>query len=266
MVSFDEILENMRTSYFEHSGKVLDMNGETGLRLKAVATELYNLYVTGEYLLKQSSYETATGEYLDRIGAECGIVRKKPSKATGTITFLIDEAAQSDIVVPSGIVCSKKGHKYIQYKTLEQGIIPAGELSVTVAAEALFDGEEYNAEYGEICVMVNPPSGISKAENRVSFAGGCDNEDDEMLRARIKSALVYPANGVNVEFLKGRIEAFDEIVACDILKENEKPVCIVKTRDKTLSAELESKIRDVLSLWTLFNVEFDVRNADENGI
>lgn len=266
LISYNEIIENIRTVYFEQSNEVLDMNSESGVRIKAIATELYNLYVEGEYLLKQAGWMTATGEYLDRIAAECGVERKTASKANGEITFLIDEAKADDTVIPSGIICSKKGYKYLQYKTLEDGVIRAGEKSVTVKAQALADGEEYNAAYGEVCVMVNPPSSVARAENRVSFIGGCDNENDEALRLRIKDALRYPANGVNVEFLKGRIMTFDEVIGCDILRESDKPVCILKTRDKTLSDDLKSRVKDVLSLFTLFGIDFDVRNADENGI
>lgn len=266
LISYNDIIENIRTAYFEQSGEVLDMHGESGIRIKAIATELYNLYVEGEYLLRQAGWMSATGEYLDRIAAECGVERKTASKASGEITFLIDEAKTDDTVIPSGIICSKKGHKYIQYKTLEEGTIVAGEKSVTVKAQALADGEEYNAAYGEVCVMVNPPSSVARAENRVSFIGGCDNEDDEALRLRIKDALRYPANGVNVEFLKGRIMSFDEVADCDIIREGDKPVCILKTRDKTLSENLKEKVKDVLSLFTLFGIDFDVRNADENGI
>ena len=265
LISYNEIIENIRTAYFEQSNEVLDMNSESGVRIKAIATELYNLYVTGEYLLKQAGWMTATGEYLDRIATECSVERKTASKASGEITFSIDGVKTDDTVIPAGIICSKKGHKYIQYKTLEQGIIAAGSQSVTVKAEALGDGEEYNADYGEVCVMVNPPSSVARAENRVSFIGGCNDEDDEALRLRIKEALRYPANGVNVEFLKGRIMTFDEVVACDIVRENDKPVCIVETRDNIISADLESRIRDTLSLLTLLGVDFDVRNAYENG-
>ena len=221
------------------------MHGESGIRIKAIATELYNLYVEGEYLLKQAGWTSATGEYLDRIAAECGIERKTASKASGEITFLIDEAKADDTVIPSGIICEK---------------------SVTVKAQALADGEEYNAAYGEVCVMVNPPSSVAKAENRVSFIGGCNSEDDEALRLRIKDALRYPANGVNVEFLKGRIMSFDEVADCDIIREGDKPVCILKTRNKILSENLKEKVNDVLSLFTLIGIDFDVRNADENGI
>ena len=203
-------------------------------------------------MLKQAGWTSATGEYLDRIAAECGIERKTASKASGEITFLIDEAKADDTVIPSGIICSKKGHKYIQYITLEEGTIAAGEKSVTVKAQALADGEEYNAAYGEVCVMVNPPSSVARAENRVSFIGGCNSENDEALRLRIKDALRYPANGVNAD--------------CDIIREGDKPVCILKTRDKILSENLKGKVNDVLSLFTLFGIDFDVRNADENGI
>ena len=265
MISYNEILENMKTTYFEQSGEVLDMNGESGIRFKAIATELFNLYVAGEYLLKQSAWMTATGKYLDRIATECSVVRKKASKAVGEITFLIDGVREKDTVIPEGVVCSKKGYKYIQYKTLEQGIIRAGETAVSVRAEALFCGEEYNASYGEVSVMVNPPSGIAMVENRVSFIGGCDDENDEALRLRIKDALMYPANGVNAEFLKGRIMTYDEVIGCDIIRENAKLVCVLKTRDKTVSTDLEQRVRDVLSLFTLFNFEFEVRNADENS-
>lgn len=266
MISYNDIIENIRTAYFEQSGEALDMHSESGIRIKAIATELYNLYVEGEYLLKQAGWMSATGEYLDRIAAECGIERKTASKASGEITFLIDEAKADDTVISSGIICSKKGHKYIQYKTLEEGTIVAGEKSVTVKAQALADGEEYNAAYGEVCVMVNPPSSVARAENRVSFIGGCNSEDDKALRLRIKDALRYPANGVNVEFLKGRIMNFDEVADCDIIREGDKPVCILKTRDKILSENLKEKVNDVLSLFTLFGIDFDVRNADENGI
>lgn len=265
LISYNDIIENMRSAYFEQSNEVLDMNSESGIRIKAIATELYNLYVMGEYNLKQAGWTTATGEYLDRIAAECSVERKTASKASGEITFLIDEAKTDDTVIPAGIICSKKGQKYIQYKTVEECVITAGEQSVAVKAEALFDGEEYNAAYGEICVMVNPPNSVSKAENRVSFIGGCDDENDEELRLRIKSALRYPANGVNVEFLKGRIMTFDEVIGCDIIREDDKPICILKTRDKTVSDNLESRVRDVLSLFTLFGIVFEVRNADENG-
>ena len=40
---------------------------------------------------------------------------------------------------------------------------------------------------------------------------------------------------------------------------------VLKTRDKTVSTDLEQRVRDVLSLFTLFNFEFEVRNADENS-
>ena len=265
MISYNEILENMKTTYFEQSGEVLDMNGESGLRFKAIATELFNLYVTGEYLLKQSAWMTATGEYLDRIAAECSVVRKKASKAVGEITFLLDDVRENDTVIPKSVICSKKGYKYIQYKTVEQGLIRAGERATSVKAEALFCGEEYNASYGEVSVMVNPPSGIALVENRVSFIVGCNDEDEEALRLRVKEALKYPANGVNVEFLKGRIMTFDEVIGCDIIRENDKLVCALKTRDKTISADLESRVRNVLSLFTLLNFDFEVRNVDENG-
>ena len=88
------------------------MHGESGIRIKAIATELYNLYVEGEYLLKQAGWMSATGEYLDRIAAECGIERKTASKASGEITFLIDE----------GLSARKKGTSIFSTKLLRRAL------------------------------------------------------------------------------------------------------------------------------------------------
>ena len=266
LVSFNEILEDMKSTYFEQSGQVLDMYSETGLRLKAVATELFNLYVKGEYLLGQSSWQTATGDYLDRIATECSIQRKTASRATGTLTFYIDAPREAEVSIPSGIICSKKGYKYIQYITLEPAVIGIGEVSCTVEAQSIGCGQEYNAGYGEISVMVNPPSSIAGVQNKVSFTGGCSDEDDEALRSRIESALKYPANGVNVEFLIGRIMALDEVIGCRIVRENESVVCLLKTRDNTISDNLRDKVLDILSLFTLFDINVEVRIDDAGDI
>ena len=60
MISYDEILQNMRTAYFNECGPYPDMNTKIGVSLKAVASELCNLSVYTDYALKQSNWKTAT--------------------------------------------------------------------------------------------------------------------------------------------------------------------------------------------------------------
>ena len=127
MIEYNYILDTMKNAYFDECGELPDMNGNDGICLKAAATELYNLALEAEYAVKQSSYKTATGDSLDRIANECGLHRKQGNYATGVLTFSVDEASNEDIAIDKDTVCSKKGKKFIQYKTTEACVIKAGD-------------------------------------------------------------------------------------------------------------------------------------------
>lgn len=263
MISYDEILENMKNEYFDICHQKPDMDSEMGVKFKVIATELFNLSVNADYILKQCRWQTATGEYLDRIATECSITRKAPSKASGVLTFSIDEPRTTDLEIPVNTICSKKGYKYLQYKTTKPATIFAGELFCEVEAEALDCGKEYNAGYGDITAMINPPTGVNSVINKVSFVGGWDAENDDALRQRVEKALKYPANGINIEFLEGRIMEMDNIVDCRVVRDEGKIIAYVKTRNGSVSWNEDNAIHIILAIFEYFGVEVEVREMND---
>lgn len=261
MISFDEILNNMKNAYFNECQMYPDMNGRVGASLKAVASELCNLGVYADYVLKQSSWKTATGSYLDAIAAECSLQRRKGSRAYGTLTFFADESASTPIDIPAGTICCLDDKRYIQYTTVEKGTIDAGSTECSVKAKAMFNGEEYNAKGNEICVMVTPPSSVSRVTNTEDWSGGFDDESDEVLRNRIKSRLKHPARATNIDFQRDLIEQIGSVQSCNIVVQDDTVIAYVRTYSNTLDYETTDKINEVLAFYQLMGKRVNVELA-----
>lgn len=253
MLSYDEILNNMKNAYFEQTGENPDMQGDLGFRFKAVASQIFDMAVNADFVLKQSSWKTATGESLDNIGLACGVVRKQPTKAQGTLTFSVAEPKEKDLIIPAGTICSKKDEKFIQYVTLADCLISAGGRGSTVEAEACGYGEEYNCDFDQITVMVNPPTGVDRVCN-TRFSGGWSCEEDEAFRIRIGTALCYPHNGLNKEYLCNRICQIDEVLSCKISYSENTIFVWCKTRNSLLNDGARNEILSILDFCSLINL------------
>ena len=97
--TYNEILQNMKAAYNKELGREIAENSIDEKKLEAIASELYGLSCYGDFILKQAFVQTATGEYLNRHGALRDCKRKLGTKAKGTLTFGINEAIASDIVI-----------------------------------------------------------------------------------------------------------------------------------------------------------------------
>lgn len=75
-----------------------------------------------------------------------GLKRQAAAKAVGTLTFTAATAQTGALTVPEGTVCMTEGA--VRFRTTELGTIPAGETSVTVAAEAVETGAGGNVGAG----------------------------------------------------------------------------------------------------------------------
>ncbi len=202
MTDFNEILENMKNHFRSLSGINPDDASDIGIRLKVVAGQIFALYSKCDWLLRQTFPQTADGEYLDLHAQQKAIERKSAYRATGEITFYRETESLSDISIPSGTICSTVGNNAKRFITTQDATLAAGELSVTVPAQAEATGKEYNAAAKTVTVMVTAPQGIISAENENEFTGGCDVEDDESLRERIKNTYSDISNGANAAFYR----------------------------------------------------------------
>ncbi|WP_279137682.1 baseplate assembly protein [Bilophila wadsworthia] len=137
---------------------------------------------------KQNLLAYARGGHLDHLGAPMGVVRIQPQPARTTVRFGLDEALAFDVPVPAGTrVTTQSGG--VMFATLTDAVIPAGELSVKVAAKATEAGAVGNGLVpGQLCRLVDPIPYVTSVENADTTLSGCDEETDERFRERIRTA------------------------------------------------------------------------------
>lgn len=253
MVSYKDILNAMQVAYCDECGELPDMKGDLGIRFKAIASVLFDIGVRCDFAMKQSSWKTATGTYLDDIGEACGIVRQAPAKATGELVFYLDAVKTTSVTIPKGTICSKADNPYVQYETTEAKTIAAGNLSCRVKARALKVGLTHNAVVGEITTIINPPASVSLVENDDDFVGGYNEELDEDYRNRIKAYLSTPHNGLNETYIKSKIKEIADVCGAGLVNERGAFYVYLKTKSGTLSTATKNSIKDILAFMTLLN-------------
>lgn len=192
MESFGGILKRMEDAYREESGCPVEAVSDIGLRLRVLAGELYRMQEEARWLKRQAFPQTAEGEALELHGAQRGIARKEAVRAVGEITFTRYIPISFDLPVPKGTVCAAPGEEAVEYETMEDAVLLAGEVSVTVPARAVEPGEKGNAAESAVNTLVTPVEGIQYASNRSPFTGGADREGDEAYRERVAKAYERP--------------------------------------------------------------------------
>lgn len=209
METYEDILSRMREAYEAESGHSAGDVSDTGLRLRVLAGELYRLRAELGWLERQAFPQTATGKWLDRHGAQRGVTRREEEHARGKLTFSRYLPLSFDIVIPAGTVCAIPGDVPVEYETLEEAVLPAGELTVDAPAQAVEGGTGGNAGSGYVNAMSTPPSGVNYVTNKTPFTGGRDRESDELYRPRVLAAYASIPNGANAAYYR------DIALACE---------------------------------------------------
>lgn len=259
-LTFNDLVTQMKNSYFSVTGETLLEDSETAKRLEAVASELYSLSCYGDYIFKQAFVQTATGKYLDYHAQLRGVTRKTASSSAGEVTFSVIEPLEEDIIIPKGTVCSVYAKPYLQFATDSETVLEAGSLNVTAAVTALGEGEEYNVEANQVTVMVNAPTSIYSVVNSQEFTGGCNEESDASLRIRILNHYAMPANGVSCQSVENVIMNLDYIVDCNVFlsQTSGKITVIVKTKTGELEPRQKYEIQDALGFAELVGASVEV--------
>ncbi len=218
MVTIEEIFENMKNIYAEKTGYEINETADMAVRMYAAAAEICSLYAYNDWVMKQAFPQTATGENLEYHAQIRGLYRNGGNKATGKITFGVDEQATSDLTIPAGTVC------YTQYGTRfvtdKEGIIAAGQLSTEVPASCENIGQSGNVAKETIVYMTVIPTGITYCINSEAFTGGTDDESDESLRERILSSYRSLPNGANKAFYEKVVLQMEQVAAVKVLPKN----------------------------------------------
>lgn len=188
-MTVQEIYDRMKASFLSNSGiPSITEPGVLSTIIEALAAEVKNLYDSMTEVIKQGYCGTATGQYLDKIGALIGCTRNAGVKSTGTVRFSANFAPASDIPIPEGTVVSTvidgNGHRY-RFMTAFDSALLAGTTYIDVAVEAAEVGEEYNLPASSLIIIETPIAGITSCTNLSATSGGIAEETDDHYRARI---------------------------------------------------------------------------------
>lgn len=217
MDSYDDIVGRMKEKFASLAGYTPDDASDIGIRIRVLAEEIYSIGAAVDWLKQQTFAQTATGTQLELRAQERGVFRKQPVAATGALTFSITAALWFDLAVPEGTVCSTSGTSPVRYVTAAAASIPAGQLSVTVPAQAELPGSAGNTQAGAVTVMVTPPAAMHAVTNVSAFTGGEDSETDDSLRARLLQSSSAAANGANAAWYREAAVSYDGVDSAGVI-------------------------------------------------
>ena len=241
----EEIYAALSAAFQESTGLSGDCSPELSVRFYAVAAQIEALYSQCVWVRNQCFPQTAAGEYLDYHAQLRGLSRKEAVTASGVIRFLVDSAAATDLSIEARTVCMTAG--LVQFETLADATLRAGQTYVDVPARAILPGSAGNAAAGTILSMSVPPVGISACTNPTPFTGGLDPEEDEALRQRVLATYYRMSNGANTAYYEQAALEFEGVSAVSVIGRSRgigTVDVIVAGEDGVPSSSLVAEIQD----------------------
>ena len=218
MKTVEEIYREMMDRFSQETGMEPNGTGEMAVRMYALAAQVYGLYEELAWTCRQCFPQTATGEELEKHGFLRGIARNPARQASGTLRFSVQEAVEEDLEIAQGTVCMTAG--LVAFETTQAGVLPAGELSVDLPAQAVEPGPGGNVSAGTVRTMAVAPVGVAACTNPVPFTGGREEEGDEELRARILATYQQLPNGTNGAYYAQEALTVEGVTAVRVLPKN----------------------------------------------
>ena len=217
MDSYLTILNRMKDKYTELSGNAVPDGSDIDIRMKLLAGEIFSDEVNLDFIKRQMFAVTAEGEYLDRHAEDRGLSRKPAVKATGIVTFFVNEARNEDIAIPYGSIVAASSVADCRFVTTSGGTLAAGSLRLSLPCIAETGGSQCNVAAEAIDVMVTNVIGIDGVKNTGETSGGVDRENDEELRARILETFKSVSNGTNAAYYKKLAENIDGVKSAKVI-------------------------------------------------
>jgi len=187
-----QILQDYNDKYQEITGSGADLSDADPVRLVLLtfAQQMYQGLMYVDATGKKNLLKYSTGEALDNLASNRGLIRKAAQYATCTLQFSVQNVRSSATGIPAGTRVSNGAGVY--FMTSAYAEIPIGSQSITVAAEAVESGSLHNGiPVGAINQMVDLVPYISAVTNTTATAGGADIESDDELTKRI---FEYPSS------------------------------------------------------------------------
>lgn len=134
--------------------------------------------------------KTATGDWVDLFAWQLGLKRKAATKARGEIIITrVDNGTETTIPVGTVIQSSAINGVVYRLQTLADHSFAVGDYELSVIAEAVDTGVEYNLATGFYALMSTDLAGIVGVKNESDWllVPGADDELDDDLKARCRN-------------------------------------------------------------------------------
>lgn len=181
------IIAEMVADYQLRTGKVLYPAQSEMLLINAFANRELILRNQLQAIAEQMYVDFASAPGLDYLGALLGVVRLPSSAASCVLQFNL-VAGHGGVVIPAGTrVAGVDGR--VSFATAANIPVADGINIATGDAFASVNGSTGNGyAIGQISNILDPQPYIASASNLGVTAGGADEENDDALRVRIKTA------------------------------------------------------------------------------
>ncbi|MBQ5398809.1 MAG: baseplate J/gp47 family protein [Ruminococcus sp.] len=218
MDNYENILARMKDRYMQISGYPVPELSDIDIRMKVLAGEIYQNEVNLDFVKRQISPLTATGQYLDRHASDRGLTRFPAIAASGMVKFFGVDGGSRPLTIPQGTVVSTSGVNGVRYTTTEEVVMASGTNEISAPCVASQAGVLGNTGTGKVNVLVTSIVGIVMVRNYYPMRGGCDAETDESLRKRILDAHKYISNGANAAYYKQLALSVEGITSANVLE------------------------------------------------
>ena len=195
----EESINFYKQAYQEDLTQVTDFSEGSEIRTlhESWAVALFSFYVEMERQARMKFLRYASGTYLDEIGCEYHLSRKKSEIATGTVTFTTSASINgTSMNIPKGTVILDyvTGYEYILQEDVN---LVATDTPANGTVYSKLTGTKYNAPKNRLKAFrdISTIRSEIKVTNPTEITGGVDEEDDESFRNRILNAKREKAYG-----------------------------------------------------------------------
>ena len=164
----------------------LHKTDEEKILIDTVAYMFYCVCMNIDNAGKMNLLKYSMNNFLDNLGARCGVIRIAASPAQTTVKFTLTEAQAEDYTIPEGTRVSASSMDDIYFETQEDVVIQAGETETDIICVCTTDGDDGNdIGVGVIDELIDALPYIDTVSNITKSDGGADTEDDDALAERI---------------------------------------------------------------------------------
>jgi hypothetical protein len=218
MTTLSEIVSQMRSTLAVTDPDLDTSVGSTTRKiLDAVAESIAESYLDQHMLAYVYDIDSKTDADLDSFCQTIGgISRLAAKRATGTVTFTRTGPSTSTVFIPVNAQISSNTTPSIPAQTITGASMLPGQLTVTVAVQAVNAGPTGNVAANSLTLLATAIEGVTSVTNLLPLSGGMAQETDSELRERWKKT-VFRSNAGTEQMYLGLALNDDSVTAAQVL-------------------------------------------------